>query len=431
VTALAGRRRRATLVVGIATVAVLAVATALTVLGAVTLYNSTEGADPSTAEPDLTFPDTPTGAIAAVDAQGRLASAAIVVVQPSSRGGSIVAVPVSADASGGVGTERLPLAETVALQGTDVLAQELESTMRLQLDHVEVVTAEQLAELLEPVGDLQVDLPNDVTDASGETVAEAGAATIDAEQAAAILTARDPDVPAARQYPAAAAVWSAVATAVGDGVTADGEPVDGEPAEDGVPPVAGLGDLVERLLGGRVGYRSLRAAPPADADNPRGVDVVELDPVELTLVFGQIAPSAVAAPDAGLTFRVVSSFSDEQLAASGMTNTDVAYGALSSLEFVGANVLSVTTTGDPPGERSRIEVADQTLVPGTETADVLFGPLDVTIDERPISGVDAVLTLGTAYLDLLAGGARPTPSTVPATTPATTNPTTSSETTGD
>jgi len=405
---------------------VLAVATALTILGAVTLYNSTEGADPSSDEPELTFPDTPTGAIAAVDEDGQLASVAVLVVQPSRRGGSVVAVPVSADASGGVGPDRLPLAETVALQGPEVLAQELENTTRLQLDHVEVVTAEELAELLEPLGDIAVDLPNDVTDASGETVAEAGSATIDAEQAAAILTARDPDVPAARQYPAAAAVWSAVAAAVGDGVAADGEPAEGD-----VPPVAGLGDLVERLLGGRVGYRSLRAAPPADADNPRGVDVVELDPVELTLVFGQIAPSAVAAPDAGLTFRVVASFSDEQLAASGMTNTDVAYGALSSLEFVGANVLSVTTTGDPPGERSRIEVADQTLVPGTETADVLFGPLDVTIDERPISGVDAVLTLGTAYLDLLTGGARPTPSTVPATTPATTNPTTSSETTGD
>ena len=44
------------------------------------------------------------------------------------------------------------------------------------------------------------------------------------------------------------------------------------------------------LFDGRVGYRSLRATPPEAADNPRGVDVVGLDPVELTLVFGQIAP---------------------------------------------------------------------------------------------------------------------------------------------
>ena len=156
-----------------------------------------------------------------------------------------------------------------------------------------------------------------------------------------------------------------------------------------------------------------------------------LDPVELTLVFGQIAPAAVAAPNAGLTFRVVSSLSDEQLAASGRTNTDVAYAAISALQFIGANVVSATTSGDAPGERSRIEVADQSLVPGTEAADILFGALDVTVAERPIAGVDAVLTLGTAYLDLLATGASPT-STVPATTAAPTSaPPTSSETTGD
>lgn len=421
-TALAGRRRRATLVVGLATVAVIVIAAALTVLGAVTLYNSTEGANPASDEPELTFPDTPTGAIVAIDGEGRLASIAVLVVQPASRGGSIVAVPVSADASGGSGADRLPLDETVALQGHDVLARELEVTLRLQLDEVEIVDAARLAEMLAPVGDLAVDLPADVTDASGDTVADAGAATIDAEQAAAILTARDLEVPAIRQYRAAAAVWSAVAATVGEGLVADEESAGGA-----LPAIGDMDDLLDRLLGGRVGYRSLQATTPDAADNPRGVDVATLDPIELILVFGQIAPAAVAAPSAGLTFRVVSSFSDEQLAATGRTNTDVAYSAISSLQFVGANVLSVSTTGDPPGDRSRVEVADQTLVPAAEGADVLFGALDVTVGERPIAGVDAVLVLGTAYLDLLQSGATPpTATTIP---PATAAPTTTPETT--
>jgi hypothetical protein len=425
VTALPGRRRRATLVVGLATVAVLVIAAALTVLGAVTLYNSTEGANPSPDEPDLTFPDTPTGAIVAVDEGGRLASIAVLVVQPAERGGSIVAVPVSADASGGAGADRLPLDETVALQGQEVLARELEVTLRLRLDEVDVVDAERLAAMLEPVGDLEVDLPTDVTDASGDTVADAGAATIDAAQAAAILTARDPDVPAIRQYRAAAAVWSAVAAAVGDGLGADDATADGGT----VPAVGDIDELLTRLLGGPVGYRSLRATTPDTADNPRGVDVVTLDATELILVFGQIAPAAVAAPSAGLTFRVVSSFSDEQLAPTGRTNTDIAYSAISSLQFVGANVLSVSTTGDPPGDRSVIEVSDQTLVPAADGADILFGALDVTVGDRPIAGVDAVLILGTSYLDLLQSGATPPTATTPP--PATAGPTTPETTTGD
>jgi hypothetical protein len=418
VTALAGRRRRATLVVGVATITVFGIAAALTVLGAVTLYNSTEGASPSTATDELAFPDTPTGAFAALDEDGNLASLAVLVVQPAGQGGSIVAIPVSADASAGVGDERLPLAETVALQGTDVLARELEVTLRLGLDHVEVVDAERLDDLLAPLGDLEVDLPDDVTDADGDEVAEEGQATIDAATAAAILTARDPDIPAIEQYPAAAAVWSAVAAAAGDGITVDGGPPTTVAAGDTVDDAD---ELFARLLAGPVGYRSVRTIEVPVDDNPRSVDVVMLDTAELLLVFGQIAPGAVAAPNPGLTFRVVSAFSDGQLAASGLTNTEVAFGAISSLLFIGGNVRSVSTTADAEtrvGETTTIEVADETLVTGAETSEVLFGAVDVVVAERPITGVDAVVTLGEAYLELLQSGPPPTPSTPP-TTPGT------------
>lgn len=427
-TALAGRRRRATLVAGIATVAVLAIAAALTVLGAVTLYNSTEGATASANSDEMTFPDTPTGALAALDDDGNLASIAVLVLQPAGQGGSIVAVPVSADASAGAGEERLPLAETVALQGAEALAGELEVALRLSLDHVEIVDADRLDDLLAPLGELTVDLPEEVTDASGDEVARAGPATIDAEAAAAILTARDPDVPAMEQYPAAAAVWSAVAEATGDGIGIDGGP----------PATVAPGDVVDdaeelfaRVLAGPVGYRSLRASEPPADDNPRGVDVVILDTAELLLVFGQIAPGSVAAPNPGFTFRVVSAFSDGQLAASGLTNTEVAYRAIASLVFVGANVRSVSTAADadaPVGEASTIEVTDESLVASIENAELLFGAVDVTLAERPITGVDAVVTLGEAYLELLQSGAptTTTPTTSPSTVPETSVPATSS-----
>ena len=430
-TALAGRRRRVTAIVGLGTVAVIGLATALTILGAVTLYNSTEGADPSSDSAELTFPDTPTGALAAVDDDGNLASIAVLVVQPAGRGGSIVAVPVNAVASGGDGDERLPLAATVEAEGSEALADELAVTLRLRLDHVAVVDADRLDDLLAPLGELQVDLPADVTDATGEEVAEAGPATIDAELASRILTARDPDLPAARQYRAAAAVWSAVAAAAGEGIGVDGGPPTTAPPGDTVDDAD---ELFARLVAGPVGYRSLLTNETPAEDNPSGADVVALDPAELVLVFGQIAPGAVGAPSAGLTFRLVSGFGDDQLAATGVTNTEVAYDAITSLLFIGANVRSVSTAGDPPGERTVIEVADETLVAGAETAEVLFGPVDVVVAERPVTGVDAVVTLGTDYLELLASGAPPLPSTVPTSTPstpATTTPTTATDPTSE
>ena len=140
------------------------------------------------------------------------------------------------------------------------------------------------------------------------------------------------------------------------------------------------------MRAGAVGHRDLRVAPVAAEANPRGVDVVLLDPAELALVFGQIAPGKVAAPNSALSVRLISAFTDEQLAPSGLTNADVAYAAARQILAVGGNVLSVDTGADdddPPGEHTVIEVADETLVAGTEGADELFGPIDVQRRRRP------------------------------------------------
>ena len=426
-TALPGRRRRSTLVAAGAAVAVSAAAVGLGALGAVTLYNSTEGADASSGRPELVFPATPTGLLAVVDEGGHLASMAVLVVQPSGTGGSVIPVPVSADASGGKGEERLPIAETMSLNGTESLPAEAEALLGLTLDEVEIVDADGLTEKLERFAPLDVELPIGVTDADGNVVAEAGAQTLDAAEAAAVLAARDPSVPAADQYPAVRAVWSAIAAAIGDGI---GAPT----GSTTVPPAPGaqggeVDGILADLAAGPVGERGVRMRPVEGATNPRGVDVVLLDQAELALVFGQIAPGKVAAPNPALSVRIESTFSDEQLAETGMTNTDVAYAAVSQILFVGGNVLSVDTApaDEPPGGATVIEVADETLIAGTEGAEVLFGPIDVRVGETRIVGVDATIRLGTDYLDLLTElGAAPMP-TVPTTddreaAPATTEP---------
>ena len=74
------------------------------------------------------------------------------------------------------------------MQGQDTFRDELAATLRLGLEDVAFVDAARLAELLAPIGPLPVDLPIDVTDASGDVVAAAGAAEMDAAAAAAVLT---------------------------------------------------------------------------------------------------------------------------------------------------------------------------------------------------------------------------------------------------
>ncbi len=396
-TALAERRRRSTVVAAGAIVVTVAAAVGIGVVGGVTLYHSTEGADASDDRPELVFPNTPTGLVAAVDDDGRLASLAAVVVKPSGAGGSVITVPVSADASGGDGTERLPLAETADLAGADSVQREAEILLGLTIESFEVVDEARLEELLRPVGDIEVDLPADVTDAAGRVVAESGAQTLDPAAAAAVLVARDPSVPALEQYPAAAAVWEAVAEAVGDGLdVADSGPDPTSESEDDITQV------LTAALAGPLASRSLMSNSVPAARNPRDVDVVLLDRAELALVFGQVAPGKVAAPNPALTFRVESPFTDVD--GTELTNDDIAYRAISQLLFVRGNVQSVdTASGDVPAVTT-IDVADESLVAGVEDTDTFLGDVDVRVAEERIAGVDAVVRLGTSYLDFLVDG---------------------------
>jgi hypothetical protein len=330
-------------------------------------------------------------------------------VQPSGAGGSIVTVPVRADASSGDGRERLPVAETAQLSGIDSVRREVEILLGLTIDSFVVADRAQLEVLLGEVGEIEVDLPVDVTDSDGQRVADAGEQTLDPATAAAVLVARDPSMPAAEQYPAATAVWAGFAAAVGDGIDASG--VDGfmaAPATTGPPTSTateeGIDDVLAQALSGPLGTRGLEASPIADDRNPRDADVVVLDRAEVSFVFGQIAPGKVAAPNPALTFRLESPFDDADLEGSGLTNDELAYRTISRLLFVRGNVLSVDTTpGDVPA-KTTIEVADESFVAGVRNARNYLGPIDVRVADVRIVGVDAVIRLGQSYVDFVRTG---------------------------
>ena len=199
------------------------------------------------------------------------------------------------------------------------------------------------------------------------------------------------------QYPAAAAVWEAVAEAVGDGLdVADSGPDPTSESEDDITQV------LTAALAGPLASRSLMSNSVPAARNPRDVDVVLLDRAELALVFGQVAPGKVAAPNPALTFRVESPFTDVD--GTELTNDDIAYRAISQLLFVRGNVQSVdTASGDVPAVTT-IDVADESLVAGVEDTDTFLGDVDVRVAEERIAGVDAVVRLGTSYLDFLVDG---------------------------
>ena len=82
-TALPGRRRRSVLIATVAAIAAVTLAIALGILGAVTLYHSTEGADAASDQSRGGVPGDADGADRWRRRRGRLASMAVVVARPS------------------------------------------------------------------------------------------------------------------------------------------------------------------------------------------------------------------------------------------------------------------------------------------------------------------------------------------------------------
>ena len=405
------RRRMTTTRAVVASLVGLVIAVGLGAAGYVAIANTTDGEVVGGGATEVTFPATPTATLAIVDDDGDLASLAVLAVRPDDdsdegRGGTVVPIPISADSSGGFGTERTPLNETVELFGAESLADEVPVLLGVGVDQLAVLDQDELAALLAPIGPIEVNLPMAVIDGSGQEIAGPGVQTLTPERVAELLSATDGDTTGADRYPIDVAIWAAIADAVGGGSTTESA----EPSTS-APDVEGR--VLDRVLQGPISVQPLRSSPIVSLDrNPRGVDAVALDRPEVLVIFGHIAPSKVAAPNPGYNFRIVSPFSDEQLA-DGVSRLDVAYTATDAVLGSDANVVSVDTSSGEAGAATVIEVGDENLIQAANTLSEVFGPVEVRIADPRIAGVDVVATLGTEYLSRLDSVAAT--ATVPAT----------------
>ena len=130
-----------------------------------------------------------------------------------------------------------------------------------------------------------------------------------------------------------------------------------------------------------------------------------IDRRDSLLVVTQISPSLVSTPNPGLTFRLEVRYSDEQLAEVEdvfASRSQVSRTLIGELLFFQANVVSVDPTaasGGAPG-LTRIEVAEERFVEElAEFAPLMFGESEVVVAATLVDGVDAVVKLGTGYLD--------------------------------
>lgn len=420
-TAIAGRRRRATQMAVAGTVLALVGAAALTLVGINTLADSKAGkrATETDSRPVQRLPYTPTALVGTLDGDGRLTSVVVMAVEPDGTGGSIVELAASADSNSGNTGSLSPLNAVAKVEGPELFRFAAEALTGLSFDVVELVDEARFGQIVSPLGDLPVDLPSPVYDASTAETFAAGASAMAGAVAARVVTAVDPAVDDWLYEPARQAVWSAVADRVGAGI-GSAEPV---ASDADLPRPVELDQFLARLFAATVQYRSV-AVRPINADRVASQLSPELaaafgqgsatgvsvhDRSELLMVMGAIAPGRMGAPLEAPSFRIVSGFTDADLEPYGLRGSDVLKQAIARLLFSGVNVVSVA---DLPGsdvpDRSTFTVADSSTVSGVEEQyEGTFGEIEVEVGRSLIQNVDIELVLGRDFLDVM--GSIPAP----------------------
>jgi len=448
VTAIRSRRTRRTVAAATVAMGLVIVAAAMFTVGVVTLSNSQEGEAVGIDErPRVDLPATPNALLAVTDEDGELVSVVVATLLPEGQGGSIVTVPVNADATAGFGPQRRSLNESFDPEDLEGLVADVEGMLSISIERVDIVDPDGLEALLAPIDSVQVVLPEAVIDSSqvavsgtsdSGSVPEDGAAEdppteerpaedppsegdpgqdepvegdpglvigagpqiLGPSEIVEAITAIDDEAPATVQHQIDVAMWSALAQTAPISVPPEPVTTDG----DGRPVApASVGDLFELLWQGDVGVRDIEATEPHDGTNPTEADVVVLNRFDANLVFAQVSPGLVSTPNTGLKTRILAQFTEEQLETSGGTydtNSDLARQLIGQVLFLQGNVVSVDTIPIGAPAVTTIVVADERSLADAELiAELLLGPAEVRVATTVLEGVDLVVTLGMTYFE--------------------------------
>ena len=253
--------------------------------------------------------------------------------------------------------------------------------------------------LFEPLAPIPVDLPDAVDRPATATAPAvqlpAGPQELTAEQAAAALFARTPNESEIVRLPTHLAVWNGVvsasrrvAKAASDGVPQD---VAGFLAAIGAGPNTAVSPTVSPLLD--------------TVSNPDGVDLLQLDSVDLRILMARLLPTAASPTGSGLRVRL-SNHSGDPTALRD---------AAARLQFVGATVVAIDDTPAPPAKETAVRYdqslnADQLTVLNPAVGEVAATPAAQRID-----GVDVSVDLGQDFVTFLATAAEEASGAVPTT----------------
>jgi hypothetical protein len=389
---LRSRRRRAT-VIALSSGLVVAALIPVSAVVAWRAVRDSKAAEAVVALPTISIPTTPTAIFATTDDQNYLASLSILALSPTGAGGTIVSLPVGLSIAGQETGNPRRLADVYGSDGPEALKEAIEAMSSSQLDLIVVESAAGTGDLIARVGTIEATFPNQVFDTDDEgdrVVAEAGPNSFTPIQAAQVFAARVDEASEATRLPNVKIMWDAIATAVGAGKIGT-TPVPVIP-DVGAQTPADMPTFMSALFAGpvrvwQVGYQRI----PEGEANPEGLDLYGYDYGEIVMVLASVAPSAMVAVLPSLSLQVDSSYPDSETLRQ----------AVFRLLYMGANVLLVRNTTEPPPAVTTIYYSDEMDRGIAEPLTILLDEVQWERATERVAGIDIRIVLGESFLRFL------------------------------
>ena len=375
------------------------------VVGANSLLNETGGnsVDDTSA---TKIPVTPTALVAVTNSRNEVASLAMLALDPSGRGGSIVSIPVGANAEIPKSGTIHRIADAYATGGIDALRADVEGLLNVSFNLVDDVDAAELGVYLQEFGDRPANLPAPVLDsaADGATlpVLDAGSATLTPQQIASGLASSLTGVPESTRLPTVKELWTAVASGAG---TAAGVTSTSAPGPAGTEPVvttaagaepADLFGYFGALRQGRVQVWQFSSVLITDPTrNPGNLDLYDIDGGEVIMVMASVAPSAIALVSNSIAIMIDTPYDDSELVRE----------AVLRLAYVGANVAVVRTVNEAPTKETTVFYNESIVRSDIEGYSSLLGTMSFVRTDETIEGVNARIVLGEDFRTFIGSAA--------------------------
>ena len=312
---------------------------------------------------------------------------ALLAIAPGAKGGTIVSIPVGANAEIPKSGEIHRVADTYKTSGFDAFVIDVEGLLNVTFSVAAKVNTAELAAMLAPIGDqsilIEKEAINTELDGTDAVVLSAGQQTLTPMQIAQGLMARKTGAPESDRLSRIKLLWETVAKAI----PKTSESLSTTQTTRSTTPVipTDIASFFAAVISGPVQNWQLTGTFVSEPQrNPGPRDLYDLDGGEIIMVMASVVPSSVTAGSAMISFLIDSPFTDARITRQ----------AVLRLAYIGANVIVVREVPGAPAAHTVIKYNDEIVRSDLELFTTLFGPIEFNQTDERVEGIDAQLVLG-------------------------------------